>query len=56
VSIVIEMQSTAEEVRVVEKAPIVSTTKTNVKEVFDEEFIDDLPTGIDTDSKENRAS
>ena len=43
VSLVMEVAGTVEEVKVVEKAPIVSTTTANVKEAWDEEFIDNLP-------------
>jgi hypothetical protein len=46
VDIVMEVETKVEEVRVVEKAPIVSTTTAVVKEVFDEEFIDNIP--VDT--------
>jgi hypothetical protein len=44
ISVIMEVETTTEEVKVVEKAPIVSTTTANVKEVYDEEFVDGLPT------------
>jgi hypothetical protein len=43
VSLVMDIETAQEEVKVVEKAPIVSTSTANVKEVYDEEFIDNLP-------------
>ena len=43
VSLVMEVATATEEVKVIEKAPIVSTTTANVKEQWDEEFIDNLP-------------
>lgn len=46
VNILMEVQTATEEVKVIEKAPIISTTTANVKEVYDEEFVDNLP--IDT--------
>ncbi len=43
-TIIMEIETSAvEEVKVVEKAPIVSTTSAVVKEVYDEEFMDNLP-------------
>ena len=38
-----EVATATEEVKVIERAPIVSTTTANVKEQWDEEFIDNLP-------------
>ncbi len=43
VNIVMEVQSGVEEVRVVERAPTVSTTTTNVKEVYDLDFVEAMP-------------
>jgi len=44
VSIVMEIETPGvEEVRVVEKAPTVSTTTTNVKEVYDLDFVESMP-------------
>ena len=44
VNIVMEVQTTGvEEIKVVEKAPTVSTTKTNVKEVYDLDFVESMP-------------
>jgi Carboxypeptidase regulatory-like domain len=44
VNIVMEVQTgNIEEVRVVEKAPTVSTTTTNVKEVYDLDFVEAMP-------------
>ena len=43
-NVVMEVQTGAvEEVRVVEKAPTVSTTTTNVKEVYDLDFVEAMP-------------
>ncbi|HEY0712389.1 MAG TPA: carboxypeptidase regulatory-like domain-containing protein, partial [Polyangia bacterium] len=42
-NIVMEVATAQETVKVIEKAPIVSTKSANVKEVWDEEFIDNLP-------------
>jgi hypothetical protein len=43
-NIVMEVEtSRIEEVKVVEKAPVVSTTTSNVKEVYDLEFVESLP-------------
>ena len=41
--LMMEVETAVEEVKVVERAPLVSTTTANVKEVFDEEFVDNLP-------------
>jgi hypothetical protein len=46
VDLVLEVETAVEEVKVVEKAPIVSTTTAVVKEVFDEEFIDNIPLDV----------
>jgi hypothetical protein len=43
VTLVMAVESGTEEIKVVEKAPIVSTTVATVKEVFDSEFVDRLP-------------
>ena len=43
VNLVMAVVTDAEEVHVVEKAPIVSTTTAIVKEVFDSDFVDQLP-------------
>ena len=43
VVMVMEVESATEEVKVVESAPIVSTTTANVREVFDVDFVDQLP-------------
>jgi hypothetical protein len=44
INVVLEVASnTVEEVRVVEKAPLISTTSAAVKEVFDVDFVDSLP-------------
>jgi hypothetical protein len=42
-NIIMEVATAQETVKVIEKAPIVSTKSANVKEVWDEEFIDNLP-------------
>jgi carboxypeptidase family protein len=44
VNLVMEVEAAGvEEVKVVEKAPTVSTTTTNVKEVYDVEFVESMP-------------
>ncbi len=43
VVLIMEVESATEEVKVVESAPIVSTTTANVREVFDADFVDHLP-------------
>jgi hypothetical protein len=43
VTVMMEVATSTEEVKVIERAPIVSTTAANVKEQWDEEFIDNLP-------------
>ncbi len=40
---VMEVESAAEEVKVVDRTPMVSTTTANVVETFDEEFVEGLP-------------
>lgn len=41
--IVMEVETEVVEIKVVEKAPTISTTNANVKETFDEEFINNIP-------------
>jgi hypothetical protein len=48
-----EVQTRAEEVKVVEKAPVISTTAANVKETFTKEFIEEVP--LTTPSYQNVA-
>jgi hypothetical protein len=43
VDLVMEVESAVEEVKVIERAPVVSTTSATVKEVFDADFVDGLP-------------
>ncbi len=43
INVIMEVETTVEEVKVVEKAPIISTTTANVKETFEAEFLDSLP-------------
>jgi hypothetical protein len=43
VNLLMDVEAGTEEVKVVEKAPIVSTTSAAVKEVFDSDFVDQLP-------------
>ncbi|HEY0706992.1 MAG TPA: carboxypeptidase regulatory-like domain-containing protein [Polyangia bacterium] len=43
VNLVLEVQTKTEEVKVIERAPVVSTKSAVVKEVFDEEFLDNIP-------------
>ncbi len=43
VHLVMEVETRIEEVKVSDKAPVVSTTTANVREVYDEEFVDALP-------------
>ena len=43
VTLLMEVATATEEVKVIERAPIVSTSTANVKEQWDEEFIDNLP-------------
>ncbi len=44
VSLIMEVETAVEEVKVIERAPVVSTTTANVKEVFDADFVEGLPT------------
>jgi hypothetical protein len=48
VVLIMEVETAQEEVKVVEKAPMVSTTSATVKEVYDEDFIDNLPLDVRT--------
>ena len=41
--VIMEAQTTLEEVKVVERAPVVSTTSAKVKETFDANFVDAIP-------------
>jgi hypothetical protein len=43
VTLIMEVETVQDEVKVIEKAPIVSTTTATVKEIYDEEFMDNLP-------------
>ena len=43
VTLLLEVETSTEEVKVVERAPIVSTTTATTREVFDSEFVDQLP-------------
>ena len=43
VTLVMEVETDIEEVKVIERAPVVSTTSANVKETFDSEFLENLP-------------
>src|SRR4051794_7469920 len=43
VDLVMEVETAVEEVKIIERAPIVSTTSATVKEVFDSDFVDALP-------------
>ena len=43
VNLMLEVETGTEEIKVVEKAPIVSTTTATVREVFDSDFVDRLP-------------
>jgi len=43
ITAVMEVRTDVEEVRVVEKPPLVSTTTPNIKEVYDIDFVDSLP-------------
>ncbi|HEY0713325.1 MAG TPA: carboxypeptidase regulatory-like domain-containing protein, partial [Polyangia bacterium] len=43
VNLVLEVQTKTEEVKVIERAPVVSTKSAVVKQVFDEEFLDNVP-------------
>ncbi len=48
VSLVMEVEGALEEVKVVEKAPVVNTTSASVKEVYDDDFVDNLPVEVRT--------
>ncbi len=43
INLVMDVETQVEEVKVVERAPIVSTTTANVKETFDSDFLEALP-------------
>jgi hypothetical protein len=43
VNVLMEAQTREEEVRVIERAPVISTTSAKVKETFDANFVDALP-------------
>jgi hypothetical protein len=43
VDVVMEVETAIEEVKIIERAPVVSTTSAAVKEVFDADFVDGLP-------------
>jgi hypothetical protein len=43
VNVVMEAESSVEEVKVIEQAPVVSTTSAKVKETFDADFVDAIP-------------
>jgi hypothetical protein len=43
VTIVLEVQTEVEQIKIVEKAPVVNTRNATVKETFDEDFLDKLP-------------
>jgi hypothetical protein len=45
VNLVMEVETAAEEVQVVERAPLISTSKANVREVFDLDMVESLPHG-----------
>jgi hypothetical protein len=45
INVVMKVQTKTEEIAVVEKAPLVITTKSNVTEVFDLEMVENLPHG-----------
>jgi hypothetical protein len=45
VNLVMEVESATEEVAVVERAPLISTTRANVREVFDLDMVEGLPHG-----------
>ena len=45
VNLVLEVESATEEVAVVERAPLISTSKANVREVFDLDMVEGLPHG-----------
>jgi hypothetical protein len=43
VLVMMEVETDVEQVKVIERAPVVSTTSASVKEVFDADFVDGLP-------------
>ena len=43
VNLVLEAETTIEEVKVIEQPPVVSTTSAKVKETFDADFVDTIP-------------
>ncbi len=43
INLVMEVETQVEEVKVIEKAPTISTTTANVREAFDVDFLDHLP-------------
>ena len=43
VTLMMEVETATEEVKVIERAPVVSTKSAAVKEVYDEDFIDQIP-------------
>jgi hypothetical protein len=45
VNVIMKVQTATEEIAVVEKAPLVQTTKSNITEVFDLEMVENLPHG-----------
>jgi hypothetical protein len=45
INVVMKVQTKTEEIAVVEKAPLVQTTKSNITEVFDLEMVENLPHG-----------
>jgi hypothetical protein len=45
INVVMKVQTKTEEIAVVEKAPLVITTKSNITEVFDLEMVENLPHG-----------
>lgn len=51
VTLMMEVQQATEEVKVVERAPVISTTSPVVKEVYDEEFVDNLPVDFKTSAE-----
>jgi hypothetical protein len=45
VNLIMEVETAAEEIQVVERAPLISTSKANVREVFDLDMVESLPHG-----------
>lgn len=43
VNVVMEVETAVEEVRVIEKSPVISTTTANVKETYDLDFVESIP-------------